>query len=138
MPSISDPGYLLVEYLQKNKIPYSTLPGCCSVDTAVAASGLVTKGYVFLGFVPTKKGRKTYWEEAKTYNLPVVIFESVHRIQKCIEDIVSNFGPDDQVFIAREMTKMFEEYIYTTVKELKEIKITEKGEFVIVIKKVRK
>lgn len=135
MPSVSDPGYLLIEYLQNNKIPYSALPGCCSVDTAVAASGLVTKGYVFLGFVPTKKGRKSYWEEANSYNLPIVIFESVHRIQKCLEDITKYFDADDQVFIAREMTKIFEEYIYVNVKDLKDLTITEKGEFVIVVRK---
>jgi 16S rRNA (cytidine1402-2'-O)-methyltransferase len=134
MPVISDPGYLLVEYLAKNNLEYTVLPGACSVDTAVAASGLVNKGYIFLGFIPTKKGRQTFWKELAQFTLPVVIFESVHRIEKCIEDMQANLKPDSKVFIARELTKLFETYIHTTVGELKNIDITQKGEFVIVIR----
>ena len=134
MPAISDPGYLLVEYLAKNNIAYTVLPGACSVEVAVAASGLVTKGYIFLGFIPTKKGRQTFWKELSQYTLPVVIFESVHRIDKCVEDMQVNLKPDTKVFIARELTKMYETYIHTTVAELSNVTITPKGEFVIVIR----
>ena len=136
MPAISDPGYLLVEYLAKNNIEYTVLPGACSVEVAVAASGLVTKGYIFLGFIPTKKGRQTFWKELSQYTLPVVIFESVHRIDKCVEDMQANLKPDTKVFIARELTKMYETYIHTTVAELSNVTITPKGEFVIVIRNI--
>jgi 16S rRNA (cytidine1402-2'-O)-methyltransferase len=134
MPVISDPGYLLIEYLVSKKISYTVLPGACSVDTAVAASGLVNKGYVFLGFIPTKKGRQTFWKEAKDFKIPIVLFESVHRIDKCIEDIIDNFHPEAKVFIARELSKIFEQYIHTTVKDLSKVEFVKKGEFVIVIK----
>jgi 16S rRNA (cytidine1402-2'-O)-methyltransferase len=135
MPSISDPGYLLTQYIQKNKYPYTVLPGACSIDTAVVASGLVNKGFVFLGFVPTKKGRETFFKEAITYTMPIVFLESVHRIDKCLINITQTFGPDDQVFIARELTKIYEEYILVTVSQLTNLKITMKGEFVIVIRR---
>jgi 16S rRNA (cytidine1402-2'-O)-methyltransferase len=135
MPSISDPGYQLTEYIKSTDYQYSVLPGACSVDVAVAASGLVNKGYIFLGFVPTKKGKETFFKEASEYDLPLVMFESVHRMDKFIEILPKYFGPDTEVFIARELTKVFEEYIHTTVQELKNINLILKGEFVIVIRK---
>ena len=133
MPVISDPGYILTDYLVENKIEYTVLPGPCSVDTAVAASGLVNKGYVFLGFVPTKKGRQSFWKEATSYNLPKVILDSVHRIDKCLEDIHSNFNPSTKIFIGRELTKQFEEYIHTTAENCNKLEFVRKGEFVIVV-----
>ncbi|MGL4759403.1 MAG: 16S rRNA (cytidine(1402)-2'-O)-methyltransferase [Patescibacteria group bacterium] len=136
MPLVSDPGYLLIDYLIVNEVEYTVLPGPCSVDTAVAASGLVSKGYIFLGFAPTKKGRQTFWNEAVSYDLPVVIFESVHRIDKFIEEVNTHFPSKSKVFIARELTKQFEEYIHTNAEELPKKEFTKKGEFVIVIKKI--
>jgi 16S rRNA (cytidine1402-2'-O)-methyltransferase len=136
MPVISDPGYVLSEYIITNSIEYTVLPGACSVDTAVTASGLVNKGYIFLGFVPTKKGRQTFFKEAVEFNLPIVILESVHRIEKCLEDIKNNFPGPSRVFIGRELTKQFEQYIHTTASECTSLEFVQKGEFVIVIKKI--
>jgi 16S rRNA (cytidine1402-2'-O)-methyltransferase len=135
MPMISDPGYLVIDFMIKNNIKYSVLAGPSSVDVAVAASGLISKGFVFLGFIPNKKGRQTFWKEAKEYNLPIVLFESVHRIDKCLEDLKVNFESNDKVFIARELTKMYEEYIHTKIEDLDKLNFTKKGEFVIIVKK---
>ncbi len=136
MPSISDPGYVLTEYIISKEIEYTVLPGPCSIDTAAAASGLVNKGYIFLGFVPTKKGRQTFFNDAVKYDLPIIILESVHRIEKCLEDINNSFPANSKVFIARELTKQFEQYIHCVASDCKTLDFVKKGEFVIVIKKV--
>jgi 16S rRNA (cytidine1402-2'-O)-methyltransferase len=139
MPSISDPGYLLVRYLIENKKLYSVLPGASSVTVAAAVSGFVKKGFVFLGFVPTKKGRQSFWQEAVEFGkLPVIFMESVHRIDKCLEDISQTYQatPDLRVCIIREASKIFEEYIHISVSELvldKTLEFVRKGEFIIVI-----
>jgi 16S rRNA (cytidine1402-2'-O)-methyltransferase len=136
MPVISDPGYVLSEYIINNGIEYTVLPGACSVDTAVTASGLVNKGYIFLGFVPTKKGRQTFFKEAADFDLPIVLLDSVHRIDKCLVDIKTNFPANSKVFIGRELTKQFEQYIHTTAGECDNLEFVRKGEFVIVVKKI--
>lgn len=138
MPSISDPGYQLTEFIKNTDFKYTVLPGPCSVDVAVAASGLVNKGYIFLGFVPTKKGKETFFKEVSQYTLPIVMFESVHRMDKFVEILPKYFEASTEVFVARELTKVFEEYIHTTVGEISKVPIVMKGEFVIVIRNSKK
>ena len=136
MPAISDPGYIVIKYFIENNYSYTVLPGACSVDVAAAASGLIKKGYVFQGFVPTKKGRQLFWKECIAVGglgLPVIILESVHRIEKAVDDMQKFYPSTTRVFIGRELTKMYEQYCHTTIGELSNLQLMQKGEFVVVI-----
>jgi 16S rRNA (cytidine1402-2'-O)-methyltransferase len=133
MPGISDPGYSVVQLAQQNLISYTFLPGASAGVTAAAASGLVSKEYLFIGFLPHKKGRMTEWKRIAGLTVPVVMYESVHRITKAISEMQEYLSTDREVFIAREMTKVFETYWRGKVSNLQEYPLVEKGEFVIVI-----
>jgi 16S rRNA (cytidine1402-2'-O)-methyltransferase len=141
-PSISDPGYLLTSYLIANQIPYTVLPGASSVIVAACASGMVTKGFEFWGFIPTKKGRQTFLTTLKTKLVqkdhnPIIIFESVHRIDTLLNELKASFDPSTKVFISREQTKLFEQYLHFTVEQLINgdscCEFVHKGEFVVVL-----
>jgi 16S rRNA (cytidine1402-2'-O)-methyltransferase len=136
-PGISDPGYAIVSRARENNIPIQVIPGPSAFLAALSASGLPINQFVYLGFLPLKKGRQTllrsFLEEERT----IVFYESVHRIEKTLKELAEALKeqPARPVVIARELTKMHEEVIATTVAELAEINaaLTKKGEFVIVI-----
>jgi 16S rRNA (cytidine1402-2'-O)-methyltransferase len=133
IPGISDPGYTIVDVLQSNDIQYTFLPGASAGVTAAAASGLVGKEYLFLGFLPLKKGRQSTWQSILVSDRPVIIYESVHRIDKCIAELIHYLEPNREIFIAREMTKLHETYWKGKVSNLQDYKGITKGEFVLVI-----
>jgi len=133
-PGISDPGYEIIQMIRAKNLEYSVLPGATSIIPAVVASGLINKDFLYLGFLPTKKGRQKTWDSIIRSQYPVVILESVHRIQKLITEAKQKLHPETQIFIGRELTKAFESYIFSTVGELDIDVITQKGEFVIIIR----
>lgn len=136
-PGISDPGHVLVEAMRKTQFPMEVVPGPSAFLAALSLSGLPINQFTYIGFPPVKKGRQTLFasfaEEPKT----IVLYESVHRIEKTLNQIADALEdqPERIVVIARELTKMHEEVVRTTVAELKEAAatITKKGEFVVVI-----
>lgn len=132
-PGISDPGWILINELQKQGILYTVLPGPSAVTTVAAASGLISQQFWFVGFLPLKKGRVTIWKNIAESAIPVVIYESVHRITKTLQEIKMFCAPDREVFIGRELSKLYEHYWRGTVSELEEYKLIEKGEFALVI-----
>jgi 16S rRNA (cytidine1402-2'-O)-methyltransferase len=134
-PAISDPGFLMLGLLQTLNIDYTVLPGATAIIPAIVASGFVSKEFLFLGFLPTKKGRKKEWEKIANSLYPVVFYESVHRIEKFIAETSNYLQPDRKICICRELSKKFEEIIVCSVRELAEKKILAKGEFAIVIDK---
>lgn len=119
-PWISDPGYMLVNECVKNGIKVSPIPGVSACITAISASGLPMHHFKYLGFLPVKKGRQTIFKKLQEKEETVVIYESVHRILKTLNDIEEYFGEDHYIVIWRELTKMYEEFIRWTVKEVKE------------------
>lgn len=133
MPGISDPGWVVVNELQRARVPYTVLPGPSALITAVAASGLVSSQFWFAGFLPHKKGRQTLWKRIATSDMPVILYESVHRIQKCLQEIMQYIAPETELFVAREMTKVHEQYWRGKVSDLQDFLLIEKGEFVLVI-----
>ncbi len=137
-PGISDPVYLLVRTSIENGIPVIPIPGASAVLAALVAGGLPMDRFVFEGFLPVKKGRKTRFEELKDETRTIVIYESPFRVERTLEDVFKYFG-DRRVVIARELTKKFEEIKRGSVSEiLAQIKsTTPKGEFVILIEGVR-
>jgi 16S rRNA (cytidine1402-2'-O)-methyltransferase len=134
-PGISDPGFLLVRECIRNGIEVECLPGATAFVPALVNSGLPCDRFLFEGFLPVKKGRKTRLEYLSEADCTIVLYESTHRILKALEELAVYFGPDRPASVSRELTKVFEENIRGTLPELvqyyKEHPV--KGEFVIII-----
>jgi len=133
-PAISDPGIRLVSEALKNNIEVIPIPGATALIAALTISGLPTDSFVFEGFLPQKKGRQKKLGELSEEERTIVLYESSHRIEKLIDELVQYF-PSRFVVVCRELTKKFEESWRGYPSELKE-KLNEKiikGEFVIVI-----
>lgn len=135
MPTVSDPGFLLVRAAVKAKIPVTIIPGPSAVLSALAVSGLPTDRFTFEGFLPRKSGdrRKTF-ESLLREPRTMVFFESPHRILESLEDAAAIFGAERQASVSRELTKKFEHTERGTLPELVEwAKSEPKGEMVLVM-----
>ena len=134
-PSISDPGFLIVRESIKNNIEINCLPGATALIPAIVNSGLSSERFVFEGFLPTKKGRNKRIKNLVDEKRSIVIYESPKRILKLINDLMGFLGEDRKASISRELSKIYQENIRGTLKELydKLENIKFKGEFVIVI-----
>ena len=136
-PTISDPGYRLVSLCQKNRISVSPIPGPCAAITALSASGLPTNSFTFRGFMPVKQGRKlSTLTEALSSPYTTIFYESPHRIIKTVSSLFQ-LDPNRHIFIARELSKIYEECIYGTtgevLEELEKKPGKTKGEFVLIV-----
>lgn len=136
-PGVSDPGGVLVrEIMEKmeGKVKVESVPGVSALTTAISISGVDLHEFVFLGFLPHKKGRETLFKEIANTKRPVVFYESPHRIIKSLESL-DKFCSDKQITIARELTKIFEEVMRGSPKFVKEklTKEKQKGEFVVIV-----
>ena len=133
-PGISDPAFLLISNAIQHGIQVIPIHGASAALAALVASGLPTDRFVFEGFLPVKKGRKTKFRELKEERRTIIIYESPFRIERTLGDILEHWG-DRNVVVAREITKKFEEITRGQVSEvLAHIrKSTPKGEFVIVV-----
>lgn len=134
-PGISDPAYLLVRACRAEGIPVIALPGATAFVPALVASGLPCDKFFFNGFLPQKKGRNSQIQWLAELNCTMVLYESPHRILKCVDELIAAFGSDRQACFAKEISKIYEEYITGSLGEIKSklasVKIV--GEWVIVI-----
>lgn len=132
-PGISDPWYMLVREAIKNDIQVSPIPGVSACITALSASGLQMNHFLYLGFLPVKKWRQTLFTSLQNKEQTVVIYESVHRILRTIEDIIKYFWENHYIVVGRELTKKFEEFKRWEASEVLEHfkKNTMKWEFVV-------
>lgn len=136
MPGISDPGFLLVRACTEEDIVVSSLPGPNALTAALVSSGLPSDHFYFAGFLPHKKGRNKKWEDLSQRDETMVIYESPYRIEKFLMECEKFLGPHRLICIAREMTKIHEEYIRGTVSEIRTLLVERdplKGEMVVVI-----
>ncbi len=137
-PGISDPGAMLVSEIKKigDSVQVIPIPGPSAVVAALSASGLPTHEFTFLGFLPHKKGRETLFKEIAASERTMVFYESPHRILKTLESLVK-FCPDKKVCIARELTKIYEEFKTGTPAEILEYleknKEKVRGEFTVIV-----
>ncbi|HYC34419.1 MAG TPA: 16S rRNA (cytidine(1402)-2'-O)-methyltransferase [Candidatus Paceibacterota bacterium] len=137
-PSISDPGSLLIKRIHEElpEVKVLAIPGASALTAAFSISGITGGEFVFLGFLPHKKGRETLFKEIAGSSRPYVFYESSHRILKALESI-QKFAPKKKVFIARELTKMFEELLIGSASEILEVLKgnlkKQKGEFVVLV-----
>ena len=145
-PGISDPGALLVSKIKEHFSPLLggglggveviPIPGASAVIAALSACGLPTHEFTFLGFLPHKKGRETLFKEIAQAKRTMVFYESPHRILKTLESL-EKFCPNKKVCIARELTKIYEEFKTGSPAEVLEYfnknKDKQKGEFTVIV-----
>jgi 16S rRNA (cytidine1402-2'-O)-methyltransferase len=136
-PAISDPGFLLVRACHEHDIPVTCLPGATALIPALASSGIPCDRFHFEGFLPHKKGRQTRWKYLAELEHTIALYESPHRIKKCVKEIGEYLGTDREVSVIKEISKVYEtiykgsaEAVLATLEALPSIK----GEFVVVIK----
>jgi len=134
-PAISDPGFLLVRACNEHQIPVECLPGATALIPALVNSGLPSDRFVFEGFLPTKKGRKSRLEKIKEESRTVILYESPHRLLKTLEQLGELLGNGRQASISRELTKIHQETVNGSLEELLNYyrNNTLKGELAIVI-----
>jgi 16S rRNA (cytidine1402-2'-O)-methyltransferase len=135
MPTVSDPGFLLVRAAVEAGVEVIAIPGPSAVVTALAVSGLPTDRFTFEGFVPRKTGdRKRLFSQLASERRTMVFFEAPHRIHECLVDALEVFGESRKAAVARELTKKFEQTVRGSLLELMEWASTDhKGEMVLVI-----
>jgi 16S rRNA (cytidine1402-2'-O)-methyltransferase len=135
MPTVSDPGFVLVRAAIEAGIDVTIIPGPSAVLSALAVSGLPTDRFSFEGFLPRKSGeRKKLFQSLLLETRTMVFFESPHRIDDSLKDALSVFGETRQASVSRELTKKFEQTIRGTLPELLEWSANPtKGELVLVI-----
>tara|TARA_Y100000741_G_C18240529_1_gene553500 strand:- start:875 stop:1558 length:684 start_codon:yes stop_codon:yes gene_type:complete len=134
-PSISDPGFLIVRESINNDIEINCLPGPTALIPAIVNSGLSSDRFVFEGFLPAKKGRNKRLNNLLNENMSIIIYESPKKILKLLNELIDLFGEQRKASISREISKIYQENIRGTLKELLEKFDNKniKGEFVIVI-----
>ena len=134
-PGISDPGFLLVRSCLNSNIDIECLPGPTALIPALIISGLPMEKFVFEGFLPTKKGRKTKLQNLSTEMRTMIFFESPHKLKKTLIDFQNTFGSERNISVSREITKMYEHTLRGKINEILEKLQNKKnkGEFVIVV-----
>jgi 16S rRNA (cytidine1402-2'-O)-methyltransferase len=132
-PAISDPGEEVVKQAIENNIEVVPVPGACALINALIASGMNTKEFVFLGFLPlSKKLRKNKLEEIKKENKTIILYEAPHKINQTLKDLYTELG-NVNVVLARELTKIHEEFIRGTIKDIIDNYPEIKGEIIVII-----
>ncbi|WP_298893793.1 16S rRNA (cytidine(1402)-2'-O)-methyltransferase [uncultured Psychroserpens sp.] len=134
-PAISDPGFLLTRACIENNIEVDCLPGATAFVPALVNSGLPNDKFVFEGFLPVKKGRQTRLKLLAEETRTMVFYESPHKLIKTLTNFCEYFGEDRLVSVSRELTKLYEETIRGTAKEVLEHYTNKppKGEIVIIV-----
>lgn len=136
-PGLSDPWKSLVQLCNENQIPFSILPGANALVPSVVAAGFDTTEFKFIWFLPQKKWRQTALKNMLTSDIPTFFYESVHRMEKLLDEL-EELKFDGKIFIAREISKCFEQYFTWNLSECKEMiknwQLAIKGEFVVGIK----
>jgi 16S rRNA (cytidine1402-2'-O)-methyltransferase len=133
-PGISDPAFHIVQQALENGILIIPIPGPTAFISGLIVSGLPTDRFVFEGFLPLKKGRKTKFESLKLESRTIILYESPHRIRKTLTEIQNYFG-NRNVVVARELTKKFEEIVRGSIQFVQsELEKKEpRGEYVVLI-----
>lgn len=134
-PGISDPGTRLVALVREAGFQPVAIPGPSALTAALSIAGVPTEEFVYLGFLPHKKGRQTALKAIAEEHRTIVLYESPHRILKLLGEFIEHIG-ERQISIARELTKMYEEVLSGTADELRarlESAGSARGEFVVIV-----
>lgn len=134
-PGISDPGEEVVKKCIEENINIVPIPGACAMINALICSGIDTTEFTFLGFLPlNKKNRNEKLEEIKNSNKTLILYEAPHKIKSTLSDLKNIIG-DRRIVIARELTKIHEEFLRSNINDLIEKTENIKGEMVLIIEK---
>lgn len=134
-PWISDPGYPLIQKAIEENIEIIPIPWATAFLTCLQASGMPINHFTYLWFLPIKKGRQTLLKKLKEKEHPVVVYESVHRIEKTLKELLDTFWEDYKIVVGRELTKKFEEIKRGNLGEIYQYfqnKEKQKWEFVLI------
>ena len=140
-PCISDPGVLIVsqirEHFKDDKVEIIPIPGASALISALSVSGIPSSEFLFLGFLPHKKGRETLFKEIANSTRTSVFYESPHRFMKTLDSLAKYLTPERKIVIGRELTKVFEQILSDTPAEIiKYFEINKdkmRGEFVVIV-----
>lgn len=135
-PAVSDPGEDLVALCAANGVPVVALPGPCALTTALSVSGLPTGRFTFEGFLPmNKKNRRAQLEELKNERRTMIFYEAPHKLRNTLSDLAETFGGDRRISLCRELTKLHEEVLRTTLAGAAELHREKepRGEYVLVV-----
>lgn len=136
-PGVNDPGGKLVQAAFEADISINVvpIPGASALTVAISVCGFPMDEFVYLGFVPHKKGRETMFREIAAREVPSIFFESTHRIEKTLEALAKVLDPSRHIFVARELTKLHETLYRGSIDEIRaSLQATStKGEFVVII-----
>ncbi len=131
-PGISDPGEEVVKQAIENDINIIPIPGACAAINALISSGMSTKEFIFYGFLPlNKKLREEKFEDIKRQNKTIIIYEAPHRIKSSLKEINEKFG-NIKIVLAKEITKIHEEFIRGNIEEIINNIQEAKGEYIII------
>ena len=137
-PGICDPGEEVIKKCIEEEIPIVPIPGACAMINALICSGLDTKEFAFIGFLPlNKKNRKEKLEEIKNATKTMILYEAPHKLETTLKDLKEIIG-NRKIVLARELTKIHEEYIRESIDVLIEKAKELKGEFVLIIEGAEK
>lgn len=135
-PGLSDPGFRVVRACRRRGLPVVPVPGAAAVIAVLSASGLPTNGFLFVGFLPPKTAaRVAFFDRYRTFDYTLALYESCHRIDKAVGEIVHTLGSDRVICVAKEVTKVHETFFVgpAGAVEAQLAKSSLKGEFVLLI-----
>ena len=131
---ICDPGEVIIRSCIEKNINVIPIPGACAMINSLIASGIDTSEFIFLGFLPlNKKNRKEKLEEIKNSNKTLILYESPHKLKNTLQELKTILENERKIVLAREITKIHEEYIRGTINEIIERSENLKGEIVLII-----
>jgi 16S rRNA (cytidine1402-2'-O)-methyltransferase len=135
-PAISDPGFRLVRACRRRTLPVVPVPGPNAVVAVLSASGLPTNGFLFVGFLPAKtSARSAFLQKYQDFEFTLALYESCHRIDKFVDEIVTVLGPERVICVAKEVTKIHETFLVGNAGDVRErmTRLSLKGEFVLLV-----
>jgi 16S rRNA (cytidine1402-2'-O)-methyltransferase len=135
-PALSDPGFRVVRACRRRGLPVVPVPGPSALTAVLSASGLPTNGFLYVGFLPAKSAaRITFFEKYRNFEYTLVLYESCHRIDKAVDEIVATLGPNRVVCVAKEVTKLYEAFFVGRSVDVQArlARASIKGEFVLLI-----
>ena len=135
-PALSDPGFRLVRACRRRNLPVIPVPGPSALTAVLSAAGLPTNGFLYVGFLPAKSAaRIAFFENYRTFDYTLALYESCHRIDKAVDEIVATLGATRVICVAKEVTKLHETFLVGPAAEVQArlAKTSLRGEFVLLI-----
>jgi 16S rRNA (cytidine1402-2'-O)-methyltransferase len=135
-PALSDPGFRVVRACRRRGLPVVPVPGASALTAVLSASGLPTNGFLYVGFLPPKSAaRIAFLERHREFDYTLALYESCHRIDKAVAEIVTTLGGERTICVAKEVTKLHETFFVGAAADVQArlAKASLKGEFVLLI-----